>query len=87
MFRILTMTQMHVRTGLDTEYMGSEFMDMIRACVDYAEKRNMLACLYDEDRWPSGAAGGTVMKDHPEYKAQHILFTPFSYGSLPFLGG
>jgi hypothetical protein len=35
----------HVRTGLDTEYMGEEFMDMISACVEHAEKQNMLACL------------------------------------------
>jgi hypothetical protein len=36
---------MHVRTGLDTEYMGEEFMDIVRACVDYAESKGMLACL------------------------------------------
>jgi hypothetical protein len=36
---------MHVRTGLDTEYMGEEFMDMIRSCVKYAESKKMLACL------------------------------------------
>ncbi len=36
---------MHVRTGLDTEYMGTEFMDIVRVCVDYAESKNMLACL------------------------------------------
>lgn len=36
---------MHVRTGLDTEYMGEEFMDIVKSCVDYAEEKNMLACL------------------------------------------
>jgi len=36
---------MHVRTGLDTDYMGSEFMEIVRACVDYAESKGMLACL------------------------------------------
>jgi hypothetical protein len=36
---------MHVRTGLDTEYMGTEFMDIVRACVEYAESKNMMACL------------------------------------------
>jgi hypothetical protein len=78
---------MHVRVGLDTEYMGSEFMDMVRACVDYAEKREMLACLYDEDRWPSGCAGGKVTKDHPEYKGKHVLFTSYPYGTVPLPGG
>jgi len=36
---------MHVRTGLDTEYMGTEFMEIVKACVDYAGGKNMLACL------------------------------------------
>ncbi len=71
---------MHVRTGLDTEYMGEEFMDIIRACVDYAETKGMLACLYDEDRWPSGAAGGKVTKEYPEHRGKHVRFSPRVYG-------
>lgn len=69
---------MHPRTGLDTEYLGDEFMDMIKACRDHAEKTGMLAWLYDEDRWPSGAAGGLVTRDE-RYRARHLLFTPTPY--------
>ncbi|CAG8978605.1 hypothetical protein HYALB_00010966 [Hymenoscyphus albidus] len=76
----------HVRIGLDTEYLGDEFMELVKACVDYAESKNMLACLYDEDRWPSGAAGGLVTKKYPEHKGKHLLFTPHLYGTVP-LGG
>lgn len=72
---------MHVRVGLDTEYLGSEFMDHVRACVEYAKRKNMLACLYDEDRWPSGTTGGLVTKGHPEFQSQHILLTRIPYGS------
>jgi len=36
---------MHARTGLDTEYLGSEFLDLVSDCVDEAEKKNLLACL------------------------------------------
>ncbi|KZL66324.1 glycoside hydrolase family 2, partial [Colletotrichum tofieldiae] len=78
---------MHVRTGLDTEYMGPEFMDRVRDCVEYAESKGMLACLYDDDRWPSGVAGGKVVKQYPEYKSKHILFTPYPYGSVELGGG
>ncbi|KAL2884384.1 hypothetical protein SGCOL_000329 [Colletotrichum sp. CLE4] len=77
---------MHVRTGLDTEYMGPEFMDRVRDCVEYAESKGMLACLYDDDRWPSGVAGGKVVKQYPEHKTKHILFTPYPYGTVE-LGG
>lgn len=51
---------MHSRDGLETEYMGPEWMECIRACVATAREEGMSAWLYDEDRWPSGAAGGLV---------------------------
>ena len=54
---------MHCRTGLDTEYLGEEFMEIIRACVEKAKEEDMLAWLYDEDRWPSGFGGGYVTRD------------------------
>jgi hypothetical protein len=66
---------MHSRTGMATEYLGTEFMELINACVAKAEKENMLAWLYDEDRWPSGAAGGLVTKD-PKYRARKLVFSP-----------
>ncbi|KAL0932188.1 glycoside hydrolase family 2 [Colletotrichum truncatum] len=78
---------MHVRTGLDTDYMGPEFMDRVRDCVEYAESKGMLACLYDDDRWPSGVAGGKVVKQYPQHKTKHILFTPHPYGTVELGGG
>jgi hypothetical protein len=41
---------------------------------------------YDEDRWPSGAAGGLVTEKYPEHKGKHVLFTPFLYGTVPLTG-
>lgn len=49
---------MHSRTGLETEYLGDEWFDCINACADEAEKIGLEAWIYDEDRWPSGSAGG-----------------------------
>jgi hypothetical protein len=51
---------LHSRVGLETEYLGKEWMDAVRACVEQAKEDGALAWLYDEDRWPSGAAGGLV---------------------------
>src|SRR5215471_4255193 len=53
----------HSRTGLATEYLGNEFMQAVRACARKAAKKEMLCWLYDEDRWPSGSAGGIVTRD------------------------
>lgn len=54
---------MHSRTGLETEYLGQEWFDLTNKCADYAAKEGMEAWLYDEDRWPSGSAGGLVTKE------------------------
>ncbi len=55
---------MHVRTGMATEYLSDEFMHFVKVCNEKAKKEDMLCWLYDEDRWPSGAAGGFVTKNH-----------------------
>ena len=58
---------MHTRSGMATKYLSDDFMSLIQACTQKAKEENMLAWLYDEDRWPSGAAGGFVTKD-PRYR-------------------
>ena len=69
---------MHARSGLATEYLGDEFMEMVAACIEKAEKEEMLAYLYDEDRWPSGFAGGLVTRDK-KYRIRYLLMTPNPY--------
>ena len=49
---------MHARAGLITPYMSQKYIDCHSACIDEAKKLGMNAWLYDEDCWPSGAAGG-----------------------------
>lgn len=70
---------MHVRTGMATPYLSDEHMALIKACVEKCRDEKMLAWLYDEDRWPSGAAGGLLTKD-PQYRARHLLLTTKPYG-------
>ncbi|MFY7953318.1 MAG: hypothetical protein ACOVT5_12490, partial [Armatimonadaceae bacterium] len=62
---------MHSRVGLVTEYLGDEWFDCINACADEAAKLGMEAWLYDEDRWPSGTAGGLVTAD-PAHRMRHL---------------
>ncbi len=69
---------MHVRTGLVTPYLSDEYMDIVKCCVEKAKGENMLSWLYDEDRWPSGFAGGLVT-ENPEYRSRYLLFTNKSY--------
>ncbi|MBR3685889.1 MAG: hypothetical protein IKL66_00215 [Clostridia bacterium] len=62
---------MHSRAGLITEYLGDEWFDLINQVADAAEADGMEAWLYDEDRWPSGSAGGKVTVD-PQYRMKSL---------------
>ncbi|MCK5844043.1 MAG: hypothetical protein KAG97_04995, partial [Victivallales bacterium] len=70
---------MHSRVGLDTPYLSEKWFECVKACIDEAEKLDMNAWLYDEDRWPSGAAGGLVTK-HPEFKARKLVMAESNAG-------
>ncbi len=63
---------MHSRVGLETPYLSEEWFECINVCCEEAKKLNMLAYLYDEDRWPSGSAGGLVTKNE-EYRMKHMF--------------
>ena len=62
---------MHSRAGLITEYLGDEWFELINQVADAAEADGMEAWLYDEDRWPSGSAGGKVTVD-PQYRMKSL---------------
>ncbi len=63
---------MHSRAGLITEYLGDEWFDLINQVADAAKQDGMEAWLYDEDRWPSGSAGGKVTVD-PQYRMKSLV--------------
>lgn len=62
---------MHSRTGLETEYLGEEWFSLTNSCADYGERKGLESWLYDEDRWPSGIAGGMVTQKE-EYRASFL---------------
>lgn len=64
----------HSRTGLAVPYLGDEFMEAVRYCTEYAKDNQMLAWAYDEDRFPSGFAGGLVTKDK-KYRYRELFLT------------
>ena len=70
---------MHVRTGMDSPYLDEEFMGHVRHCVEEARQNCMLAWLYDEDRWPSGTAGGKVTARDPAFAMQTLMLTVTPY--------
>lgn len=67
---------MHSRQGLATPFLSDEWMEAVAAAVNEAEKLNMQAWIYDEDRYPSGPAGGLALESNfVAFAAKHLLYT------------
>lgn len=64
----------HCRYGLQNRYLSDSFMELVQRANRELQKNGLLTWLYDEDRWPSGAAGGLIAR--PENASRCMLFTP-----------
>lgn len=53
----------HSRVGLRTEYLSDEWFELINRCAAKGKRDGMEMWLYDEDRYPSGTAGGMVTEN------------------------
>ncbi|MDQ0061431.1 glycosyl hydrolase [Paenibacillus harenae] len=71
---------MHARGGLQTPYMGEEWMNAVRACIKKAESLGMEPWFYDENGWPSGFGGGSVPALGLAYQQKRLAMerAPFS---------
>ncbi|MCU6747466.1 hypothetical protein OCV51_07330 [Faecalicatena acetigenes] len=76
----------HSRIGLDTEYLGREFMELVKFCNTYGKKQNLSTWLYDEDKWPSGYGAGRVT-DKEIYRSRYLLFSDKAYPDGAFIRG
>jgi len=64
---------LHSRTGLLTEYLGKEWWEAMDASVRAAKQTGLKAWFYDEDKWPSGFAGGKVPLASPKFHSRSLV--------------
>jgi hypothetical protein len=55
----------HPMYGLKVDYLSNRYFQLIRHAVDEAKRLSMKFWIYDEYNWPSGSAGGYLLKDEP----------------------
>lgn len=77
---------MHSRSGLITEYLSDEWFDLICKVADESEKLGLEAWLYDEDRWPSGSAGGMVTRDR-RFSMKSLYLHEYDVDARPEIEG
>ena len=69
-------SMVHSRTGLLTDYLGEDWFKAVDACIDESAKLGMYVWLYDEDKWPSGYAGGDVLAANVDFAAKSLCARP-----------
>ena len=64
-FRLMGMggAMVHPRTGMDTPYLTDEYMEKVALAERELAGKGMYCWLYDEERFPSGCAGGIVTRN------------------------
>ena len=76
---------LHSRPGLITDYLSDEWWRMMDVAVDAAKEVDLRCMFYDEDKWPSGYAGGLIPDLGEDYRAKCLarldLATPLPVGS------
>ena len=79
----------HPRKGLTEEYryLSENFMNSVAFAVEEAEKLGMFVFLYDEAMYPSGSAGGLVVKANPQHASKGLRMTVLEEGAeVPAFG-
>ena len=59
----------HSREGLETPYLSEEWMEDVALSAKACESEGLRLWIYDEDKWPSGSAGGLVSAADPDLYA------------------
>lgn len=62
----------HSREGLETPYLSADWMEHVSFTLKEAQRLGLEAWIYDEDKWPSGSAGGMVSKAGADYTAKVV---------------
>ncbi len=77
---------MHSRDGLITEFLGKDWWTMMDAAVKAAREVGLQIMFYDEDKWPSGFAGGIIPRMSEDYRAKSLVRlkkeTPLPAGTI-----
>ena len=64
---------LHSRIGLLTPYLSERWFEVMAAGVKTSQEIGIDAWFYDEDKWPSGFAGGIVPLKNPAFQARSLV--------------
>lgn len=62
--------------AFDQYLRSEEHWQTLKAGIEACRRLGLVVWIYDEEGYPSGAAGGLVLAHHPEYEAQALAYDP-----------
>lgn len=66
---------MHAREGLETPYLSQRWLELAVKSAQQGRRYGLKPFIYDDEKWPSGMAGGKVTADHPELRACALVLS------------
>ncbi len=72
----------HPSHGLEIEYLSDEYFNRYRFGLELGKKYGMKVWVYDEFAWPSGVAGGRVLREHLEFCGWCLKFQKDGNGNI-----
>jgi len=78
---------LHPRVGLprDCAFMSDRLLDYMAVAIEHAASLDMRVVLYDEGMYPSGAAGGLVVAQNPDFACRGLMPQRLAAGEEPKL--
>ena len=72
----------YARSGLEIDYMGEEWLELVGHFLRHAERLGMSIWLYDEFNWPSGSCKRRVTAENPDFSNYTCAVYPGEDGAL-----
>ncbi len=66
----------NVTGGFPEDYLNDHYFEMIKHTVAECKRLGLSFWIYDEYEFPSGIAGGKLIRDYPELRAKMLTDTP-----------
>jgi len=77
----------HPRSGLEVEYLSDEYWHGMDVIVSELVRLGMKGWIYDEYNWPSGVAGGKLLRERSEFRQISLNHMTWRHGKSVELRG
>ena len=68
----------HACPGMTPEYLSEAYFDMYIYMLEVSKEAGTQIILYDDGDFPSGSAGGRLLKEYPQYTRKYLIKDEFT---------